>query len=211
MPLVRFYAPLTSPPDSLESQNFFLLHLSLFREYLDLEFHSLLDLAPGELSFDYSLERIIDDFILLAIFVGNDFLPHLPDFHINENALERLFEIYKEVLPKAGGYLVTQGTIDMVRLQLVFDELAKGEMETFTKEHADTTYFRGKQAKFREPKAPDARAGVSHSLQGKTWLICPSHDPGAAVYVSESQSPGSKRPTIEWRTRHHKCQQAFDR
>ncbi|KAG8953065.1 hypothetical protein FRC04_003012 [Tulasnella sp. 424] len=139
---------------SLDSQNFFLLHLSLLREYLDMEFHSLAELPPGELSFDYSLERIIDDFILLAIFVGNDFLPHLPDFHIHENALEHLFEIYKAVLPKAGGYLVTQGRIDMRRLQLVMDELGTLEEETFLKESADQSYFKGKQAKHRDnPRA----------------------------------------------------------
>ena len=54
------------------------------------------------LPFDYNLERIIDDFILLAVFVGNDFLPNLPDLHIHENGLEKLFDVYKRVLPKAG-------------------------------------------------------------------------------------------------------------
>lgn len=85
----------------LETQNFFLLHLSLFREYLDLEFSSLKSAVPA-LPFEYDLERIIDDFILLNIFVGNDFLPHLPGLHINEGALGRLFEIYKRILPAAG-------------------------------------------------------------------------------------------------------------
>lgn len=68
------------------------------REYLDLEFSRIESL----LSFDYSLERIIDDFVLLAVFIGNDFLPHLPDVHIRGDGLERLFEIYKQVLPSLG-------------------------------------------------------------------------------------------------------------
>lgn len=85
---------------TLESQNFYLMHLSLFREYLDLEFSAL---AEDEgLPFDYDLERIIDDWILLVIFVGNDFLPHLPGIHIHEGALNLLYGIYKRVLPKAG-------------------------------------------------------------------------------------------------------------
>jgi 5'-3' exonuclease len=83
---------------SLSGTNFFLLHLSLLREYLDLEFASL---AP-KITFEYNLERIIDDFILMAVFVGNDFLPHLPDLHINEGALDRIWGIYKEILPAAG-------------------------------------------------------------------------------------------------------------
>ena len=68
------------------------------REYLNLEFH---DIEPT-LSFDYNLERVIDDFILLAVFVGNNFLPNLPDLHIHENGLERLFDVYETVLPWLG-------------------------------------------------------------------------------------------------------------
>lgn len=83
---------------SLEHLNFYLLHLSLMREYLDLEFRDIEHILP----FDYSLERVIDDFILLAVFVGNDFLPNLPDLHIHENGLERLFDVYKKVLPSLG-------------------------------------------------------------------------------------------------------------
>lgn len=84
--------------DSLESINFYLLHLSLMREYLDLEFRDIEPVLP----FEYSLERVLDDFILLAVFVGNDFLPNLPDLHIHENGLEKLFDVYKKVLPAMG-------------------------------------------------------------------------------------------------------------
>jgi 5'-3' exoribonuclease 1 len=68
------------------------------REYLNLEFREIEPVLP----FDYSLERVIDDFILLAVFIGNDFLPNLPDLHIHENGLERLFDVYKKVLPSLG-------------------------------------------------------------------------------------------------------------
>lgn len=74
------------------------------REYLDLEFHEIEPILP----FDYSLERVIDDFILLAVFVGNDFLPNLPDLHIHENGLERLFDVYKKVLPGLGMYFSSE-------------------------------------------------------------------------------------------------------
>lgn len=113
------------------------------REYLNLEFH---DIEPS-LPFPYSLERVIDDFILLAVFVGNDFLPHLPDLHIHENGLERLFEVYKRVLPKMGGYMNEGGVIDTTRLQLVLDEMKIWEAEIFEKEYADMNWYKGKQAK----------------------------------------------------------------
>jgi len=88
--------------DSLEAINFYLLHLSLMREYLDLEFRDIEPVLP----FEYSLERVIDDFILLAVFVGNDFLPNLPDLHIHENGLEKLFDVYKKVMPGMGTILL---------------------------------------------------------------------------------------------------------
>ncbi|KAI5988596.1 exonuclease II [Pisolithus albus] len=127
----------------LEAQNFYLLHLSLMREYLNLEFHDI----ARDLPFDYNLERIIDDFVLLAVFVGNDFLPNLPDLHIHENGLERLFEVYKKVLPSLGGYVNDSGTINTKRLQRILDEMVAWERKVFEREYADQSWFKGKQRK----------------------------------------------------------------
>ena len=120
------------------------MHLSLFREYLDLEFADLKN-ASTSLPFAYDLERIIDDFILLNIFVGNDFLPHLPGLHINEGALNRLFDIYKRILPRAGGYINEHGKLNVKRLQLVLNELTVVETEHFEHEFADSNWYKGKQ------------------------------------------------------------------
>ena len=84
--------------NSVDSQNFYLLHLSLLREYIDMEFQDLKAVLP----FEYDLERILDDFVMLAMFIGNDFLPHLPGLHINDGALALMYDIYKKTLPGAG-------------------------------------------------------------------------------------------------------------
>ena len=145
----------------MESINFYLLHLSLLREYLDLEFRDVGSTLP----FDYNLERVIDDFIVLAVFIGNDFLPHLPDLHIHDNGLERLFEVYMKVLPSLGnsftytlsfqltvvlvigGYLNEAGVIDTKRLQVILDEMVEWDKEVFERESEDTNWFKGKQSK----------------------------------------------------------------
>lgn len=106
-----------------------------------MEFKSI---AP-ELPFEYNLERIIDDFVLLAVFVGNDFLPHLPDLHIHDNGLPLLFGIYKEILPKAGGYINNSGVISTSALQMVLDRLAENETEAFYKETGDSNWIQSKK------------------------------------------------------------------
>lgn len=81
------------------------LHVNVLREYLDNEFACL----KHALAFGYDLERIIDDFIFLCFFVGNDFLPHLPSLDIRDGALDFLMECYKELLPSLGDYITSPG------------------------------------------------------------------------------------------------------
>ncbi|KAJ8124437.1 hypothetical protein O1611_g9203 [Lasiodiplodia mahajangana] len=127
----------------LEHQNFYLLHLCIVREYLELEFQELK--KDDALKVPFDMERIIDDFILMAFFVGNDFLPNLPYLHINEGALATMFRIYKQVLPQCEGYINEEGVINLPRLKLLLDELSKEEYRHFEYEHADSKWLRSKQ------------------------------------------------------------------
>lgn len=64
-------------------QRFFLLHLSLMRDYLEQEFVVLKE----TMNVPFDIERIIDDWVLMVFLVGNDFIPNIPNLHINTNAL----------------------------------------------------------------------------------------------------------------------------
>ncbi|KAI7569722.1 hypothetical protein D0864_08582 [Hortaea werneckii] len=128
----------------LEHQNFYLMHLCIVREYLELEFQELKQ--PGALAqgVQFDMERVIDDFILMAFFVGNDFLPNLPHLHINEGALALMFGVYKQVLPKAGGYINEGGVINLQRLAIMLDELSHVEYRFFEHEHQDANWLKDK-------------------------------------------------------------------
>ncbi|RCI08159.1 hypothetical protein L249_6226 [Ophiocordyceps polyrhachis-furcata BCC 54312] len=128
----------------LEHQNFYLLHLCVVREYLEMEFQELY--SDDVLSFPFDLERVIDDFILMAFFVGNDFLPNLPGLHINEGALANMFGVYKKVLPKCEGYINEGGVINLARLRCLLEELSNLELLGFENEISDEKWFASKQA-----------------------------------------------------------------
>ncbi|XP_036318531.1 5'-3' exoribonuclease 1 isoform X1 [Rhagoletis pomonella] len=127
---------------SVEETRFFLLHLGLLREYLEMEFD---ELKKYDDKFDIS--NLIDDWVLMGFLVGNDFIPHLPCMHISSNALPLLYKTYIKVYPKLGGNINEQGKLNLERLEKYFAALADVEFEIFQENHTDLKYFEGKQTK----------------------------------------------------------------
>lgn len=172
----------------LEHQNFYLMHLCIVREYLELEFQELK--VPTVLDFPFDLERIIDDFILMAFFVGNDFLPNLPNLHINEGALALMFKVYKSVLPKAGGYLNEQGVINLDRLDLLLGGLADVEYRFFEAENSDAKWLVGKQMAKIDVMAKDNKKSQRTITTPQRGLLA-----SVKSYVSKKSTDGLGRQT----------------
>lgn len=78
---------------------FYALHLEMLREYLALEFSALRE----KITFDYDMYRVADDWVLMCFLIGNDFLPHLPQFSIATDGLTLLYKAYLKVLPTVDG------------------------------------------------------------------------------------------------------------
>ena len=111
------------PPS--DKKPFIFLDVAILREYLEVE----LDVPSSY--FPFSLEHAIDDWVLLIFFVGNDFLPHLPSLEIREGAIDTLLKIWKDELPRMGGYLTNQGHLELSRAQIILEGLAKREDDIF--------------------------------------------------------------------------------
>ncbi|XP_050991483.1 5'-3' exoribonuclease 1 isoform X1 [Labeo rohita] len=123
-----------------EETTFHLLHLSLMREYIDYEFSEL----RNKISFEYDLERIIDDWVLMGFLVGNDFIPHLPHLHINHDALPLLYRTYISVLPSLGGYLNENGRLNLVNFEKYLEKLSDFDQEHFSEVFVDLKWFESK-------------------------------------------------------------------
>lgn len=127
--------------------DFQLLHLSILREYLKIEFSMI-----GTIDFDknnFDLERIIDDFTFMTFLVGNDFLPHMPTLDISDGAFDLLFNTYKEqrVTWGPGEYLTHEGNIsDAGRLEQFLSVIGGAETEIFEmKEENEAKYLQKKR------------------------------------------------------------------
>lgn len=118
-------APVTKKP-------FIFLDVAILREYLEIELN-----IPNT-PFHYDLERSIDDWVLLIFFVGNDFLPHLPSLEIREGAIDTLLKIWKDELPRMGGYLTNHGTLEYARVEIILEGLARREDEIFRRRREGT-------------------------------------------------------------------------
>uniref|UniRef100_A0A3B3ZF56 5'-3' exoribonuclease 1 n=1 Tax=Periophthalmus magnuspinnatus TaxID=409849 RepID=A0A3B3ZF56_9GOBI len=123
-----------------EETTFHLLHLSLMREYIDYEFSGLKE----HLGSKYDLERIIDDWILMGFLVGNDFIPHLPNLHINHDALPMLYKTYISVLPSVGGYLNENGHLNLRNFEKYLEKLSEFDREHFSEVFVDLKWFESK-------------------------------------------------------------------
>ncbi|KAK6618305.1 5'-3' exoribonuclease 2 [Polyplax serrata] len=136
---------------------FIFVRLSVLREYLEKEL-----MMPG-LPFKYDFERVIDDWVFMCFFVGNDFLPHLPSLEIREGAIDRLVNLYKDCVYKTGGFVTDSGDVNLNRVQLILNELGKVEDEIFKNRHQT-------ELDFKQRNANRKRAELQNKDNKPSWI-----------------------------------------
>ncbi|KAH8102814.1 exoribonuclease 2 [Phellopilus nigrolimitatus] len=161
------------------------LDVSILREYLEIE----LDLPHAPFAFD--IERAIDDWVLLIFFVGNDFLPHLPSLEIREGAIDTLLKIWKDELPRMGGYLTNNGSLEYPRVEIILEGLAKREDEIFRRRR-ENDERQAQNAKRRKLES----SGQNYSSANVNGDTSVAVKPSAALQLSAAPSapPASTAP-----------------
>lgn len=147
-----------------KESDFQLLHLSVLREYLQLEF-------AYQQEDQWDLERIIDDLVFMTFLVGNDFLPHMPTLDIGDGAFDLLFGIYKEQRHDwgKGNYLTERGEIsDAARLQVFLAAIGAVETEILEKHEQDDAEYTKKKRRWDKRDGKDEGPSDAALLETET-------------------------------------------
>ena len=129
---------------------FQMVDISIVRECIDMELR-------GIDSEDADVDRLVDDFVFLCFFVGNDFLPHVPTLEIREGAIDLLMHVYRmERRRGIGGYLTDGATIDVQRVENFLRLVASSEEAIFRKRHKRNMRFQDIQKRRDREKRQDA-------------------------------------------------------
>ena len=181
-----------NPRDAAESLKFAHLHPYIFLDITKLREHLKKDFSALISRHGLDFERIIDDWVFMIYFVGNDFLPHLPSLEIREGAIDLLVKIYKEkFLVKsisesihsaepanaADCYLTCEGTVAINKVKEMMNFIGVSEDAIFVKrkerEDLENSNRRNKKSAVDAPPkvgsmalpVPDSSAPIANTYE----------------------------------------------
>ncbi|KAI3720509.1 hypothetical protein L2E82_31496 [Cichorium intybus] len=120
----------TKYPESIrihiDQLKFELFNIWVLREYLERDLLSNPNLEGTD------FERLIDDFVFMCLFVGNDFLPRLPSLDVDEAGIELLLIVYQQEFPTIG-YLTDSSKVNLKSMEQFLQALSSHESAIFMK------------------------------------------------------------------------------
>ena len=93
----------------------------------------MVDLS-GNIKDDFREAAVVDDFVLMIILIGNDFLPAMPGLNLLPKNMDTLFKVYKKFIAERR-YLTQDGTLNTKnfrRFIRALSEIRTGSFGPFT-------------------------------------------------------------------------------
>jgi 5'-3' exoribonuclease 2 len=125
-------------------------NLEKFRRLLRRDFQNIRDM---------DFERVIDDFIFLCFFVGNDFLPHMPLVSIKTKGIECLLDHYVRSFDFVG-YLTKRGEIRFKRLGIFLETFVEKKTSQLQDEYKKGTIMRARAGQHVHERIEKAQAAI---------------------------------------------------
>lgn len=104
----------------VQDDSFCYLDIPTFKSYL---FETITENIEEEFKENLDIDLLVQDYIFLCFFVGNDFLPNLPSLHIKQDGIDYILDIYKDLLCMREEYLICDNEINISFLKSLFMKL----------------------------------------------------------------------------------------
>ncbi|XP_010442174.1 PREDICTED: 5'-3' exoribonuclease 2 [Camelina sativa] len=144
-------------PDVAVKKPYEFVNIWILREYLEHDMQK-----PNKRS-KKNLDRLIDDFIFICFFVGNDFLPHMPTLEIREGAIELLMSVYRSRFSSAKKYLTDASKLNLSNVERFIQAVGMYENKIFLKREL---VHQRQSERFCRDKARNS-AQASRQISGK--------------------------------------------
>ena len=102
--------------------------IDMMKECIMLEFNSYFSIDENK---ELDKLKIIDDFIFICYFLGNDFLPHIPSLDIRmyskdlKNGIDLLIEVYTDIYKENNEYMINRESKIDINLPLLIKFISK--------------------------------------------------------------------------------------
>mgnify|MGYP006127888401 FL=1 len=104
-----------------------------------MDMNELMDLILVEMTDEPNVknkELLIKDYVLLMMFMGNDFLPHFPSLNIRTFGIQMILDVYRVTLGNKGMRLIyDNGKICWANVREIIEKLSNMEHDNFKKEY----------------------------------------------------------------------------